>query len=508
MFVEIHQLKEAGFNKSQVARRLNLNRKTVSKYWNVEPDQFGRLVEQSSMRPRKLDRYESIIVAWLKENPDMSAAQVEDWIKERYRDTAIKERTVRSYVAYLRKKHNIPKVAEARQYQAVEDPPMGHQMQLDLGEVKVRAAGGGKKKLYAVGAVLSHSRYKYAEWSDRPLTTSDLVSILANCFEFYGGVPREIVIDQDKLMVVSENYGDIVFTKQFEQFRRRMGFRVYLCRAGDPPSKGRIEAVVKYLKHGFAAHRTFKDLESWNQRCFDWLGRTANCKPHGTTKEVPAEVFALEKQYLRPVPALWEIATFSVTRMVRKDNTVMYKSNRYSVPIDTYRPGLEVQVEEEDNKLIIRDLETKAVIAEHVLSSGKGKLIQNRNHLRDYQSGVAELCERVQTALNYVPGIEQFLAVIKEEKGRYIRDQYKLILQLQEKHSQDTILRAFSFCHQNELYSATSLRDAVEYFAKNEDVAFANTSLTAHTLPEHLRIKANVRDIHVYSSLVQGGDCP
>jgi len=55
-----------------------------------------------------------------------------------------------------------------RQYQAVEDPPMGHQMQLDLGEVKVRAAGGGKKKLYAVGAVLSHSRYKYAEWSDRP----------------------------------------------------------------------------------------------------------------------------------------------------------------------------------------------------------------------------------------------------------------------------------------------------------------------------------------------------
>ncbi|MDI9474492.1 MAG: helix-turn-helix domain-containing protein, partial [Bacillota bacterium] len=33
MFIEIQQLKQSGFNKSQVARHLNLNWKTVDKYW-------------------------------------------------------------------------------------------------------------------------------------------------------------------------------------------------------------------------------------------------------------------------------------------------------------------------------------------------------------------------------------------------------------------------------------------------------------------------------------------
>ena len=507
MFVEIHQLKESGFKMAQVARRLSLDRKTVSKYWDVQPDEFAKLINRSGVRPRKLDKYEKVIVKWLEEHPDISAAQVEDWLKEHYHDMTLKERTVRSYVAYLRLKYDIPKVVEPRQYQAVEDPPMGHQMQLDFGETKVTTPDKSKKKIYGLGSVLSNSRHKYAEWSDRPLTTGSLVSMLTNCFEFYGGIPREIVIDQDKLMVVSENYGDIIFTHQFEQFRRKTGFTIRLCRGGDPQSKGRIEAVVKYMKYGFAANRTFTDLGSWNQLCLDWLHRTANSKRHGTTKKVPAEVFALEKQYLRPVPSLWKLPTTSVTRMVRKDNTVMYKSNRYSVPINTYKPGLEVRIKEKDNRLIICALESDAVIAEHPLSSGKGELVQNRNHLRDYQAGIDVLYGRVQAVLASVPDLDHFLDVIKREKGRYIRDQYKLILWLHEIHSEDVILRAFEFCVRNRLYSAVSLRDAAEYFTKNEDVIAEPQSRSAHGLPEHLHIKANVRDIHVYSSLAEGGDC-
>ena len=144
-------------------------------------------------------------------------------------------------------------------------------------------------------------------------------------------------------------------------------------------------------------------------------------------------------------------------------------------------------------------------LAEHPLSSGKGELVQNRNHLRDYQAGIDAL-RRVQgTSLCSDP--DHFLDVIKREKGRYIRDQYKLILWLHEIHSEDVILRAFEFCVRNRLYSAVSLRDAAEYVTKNEDVIAEPQSRSAHGLPEHLHIKANVRDIHVYSSLAEGGDC-
>ena len=95
--------------------------------------------------------------------------------------------------------------------------------------------------------MLSHSRYKWGWWYTVPLTSAQLVAALEECFEYMGGMPAELVFDQDRLVAVDENYGDIVYTKEFEQFRRRMGFSVYLCRAADPPSKGRVEAVVKYL---------------------------------------------------------------------------------------------------------------------------------------------------------------------------------------------------------------------------------------------------------------------
>ena len=141
MFIEIQQLKEAGFNKSQVKWRLGLNWKTVDKYWTMEPDGFAEATNKASNRTRKLDKYEDDIVKWLGKFPDMTAAQVEDWLKEQYDDNEIKGRTVRSYVAYLRDKHGIPKQpSEDRQYEAVPDPPMG--LQLDFGEKKIKTAAG------------------------------------------------------------------------------------------------------------------------------------------------------------------------------------------------------------------------------------------------------------------------------------------------------------------------------------------------------------------------------
>jgi len=62
-----------------------------------------------------------------------------------------------------------------------------------------------------------------------------------------GGEPEELVLDQDRLIAVNENYGKIIYTKEFEAFRQIEKLDVYLCRKGDPPSKGIIEAVVSEI---------------------------------------------------------------------------------------------------------------------------------------------------------------------------------------------------------------------------------------------------------------------
>lgn len=51
----IHQLKADRLNHSQIARRLNLDRKTVRRYLSSEPDDTARVPRKA--RPSELDRY-------------------------------------------------------------------------------------------------------------------------------------------------------------------------------------------------------------------------------------------------------------------------------------------------------------------------------------------------------------------------------------------------------------------------------------------------------------------
>ncbi len=501
MYSEIHQLKEQGLRKSQAARKLGINVKTVSKYWNVDSDVFAQITEISRTRFKKLDSYENNIVNWLKEFPDMSAAQIQDWLKERCQFGSVDERTIRRYVVLLRKKYNISKQMASRQYQSMPDPPPGKQLQVDFGQTAARTQQGSIT-VYGMGTVLSNSRYKYCEWRDRPLTTADLVNMLRNCFEDLGGVPEELVFDQDKLLAVSENYGDIIYTHEFEKFKQAMGFRVYLCRAADPESKGRVEAVIKYVKINFAAHRFYESLSGWNEDCLAWLGRTANQKRHGITKKVPAEVFALEKQYLRPVPYTIKLPVAIVTRHVRKDNTVLYNGNRYSVPIGTYQPGLEVEVKEQNNILQILELKDKKMIASHSVSHKKGILIQNTNHLRDHSKAIDELLQQTRQLLGNTEEATLFLQAIHHSKRRYVREQFGLLITMSEQHPAEIVKQAVAYCLSHSLYSAVDCRDMAAYLLNRQPNVEISTPPAS--LPRHLKVKTQHRPIAAYSELLGG----
>jgi transposase len=115
----------------------------------------------------------------------------------------------------------------------------------------------------------------------------DVVLHLLDCFEYIGGIPEEIVIDQDSTLVVSENHGDILLTKGFTQFKEEMGFRLYVCRKADPESKGKVENLVKFVKTSFFSARRFRTLESVRKSLQSWLVRTANGKISQATGRIP-----------------------------------------------------------------------------------------------------------------------------------------------------------------------------------------------------------------------------
>jgi transposase len=506
MYSRIHQLKESGFKKAKVARKLGIDIKTVNKYWNVQPDEYQQLLVNSRQRRKYLEQYEKVILKWLTEHPDMTSAQVHDWLKQWYPDSYNgKDRTVRVFVHKLREKHNIPKNAPARQYQAVVDTPMGYQAQVDFGEKLVYRADGTAAKLYCMAIVLSNSRYKHAEWWDKPMTTAKLVEMLNHAFEYFGGVPKELVFDQDKTVAVSENYGDVIYTHEFERYRQSMKFKVRLCRAADPESKGKVEAVVKYVKNNFAAHRTFVNLASFNAECLEWLSRTGNATIHGITKRIPAEVFVLEKQYLQPISPSINTPVNILTRGVRKDNTILYNSNRYSVPLGTYRPGKKLFVTDDDDNIVLTDPETSQVAATHKIHHGRGQLIQNNNHLRDHTDKISGLQAHVLELMGDSQDARRLLDMIKRDKPRYSRDQFLLIRAVVSDYAPEVIQKAVKYCVGNELWSAVDFRAATEHFSESKvDTALA-TTVGPSTVPASYRIKPESRNINDYVAVCGGG---
>lgn len=506
MYTNIQSLKNLGFSKRTVAEKLGIHFNTVSKYWDMDADEFERTIANRERR-RDLSLYEGVVIDWLKQHPDMMASHVHDWLKEHY-EVKVSDSTVRRFVKALRKKYNIPKAAKCsiRQYMAVEDPPMGHQMQVDFGVVYVRDARTmSYRKLYCVACVLSHSRYKWGEWYTQALTATQLVSALQECFEYMGGMPKELVFDQDRLIAVDENYGDIIYTKEFEQFRQQMGFNVYLCRGADPESKGRVEAVVKYFKNNYARHRKYMELDIWNEDFLSWLDRTGNAKVHGTTKKIPAEVFGQEKLFLKPVPCTKKISTPIVTRTVHKDNTIFYSGCRYQLPLGTFRPGREVRLEIEEGILKICDIFDPVILVEYPVSKEKGRLIRNSNCVRDYSEPLDKLQMNTFRDMGEGEEAKLFLTQIRRLKPRYARDQFQLIQGVIEEYDGRAWQQALNYCITNSLYSAVEFRDAARYFqsAIKQETKRLRQEPKVVILP---LVTTQKRSLSEYAVLAKGGE--
>lgn len=463
VYSKIQQMKQAGLTQRQAARQLRINRKTVKRYWDMPVDDYEAKV-QRVCRAQLLDQYEGQIVAWMRSYPSLTAAQVGDWLREHYQAEA-SDRTVSRYVRGLREKYALKKSQPAREYEAVPELPMGQQMQVDFGQMSMKNVEGGWTKVYVAAFLLSRSRYKYAQAQSRPFTSVDLIRCCHDCFRYMGGMSAEMVFDQDSIVCVSENAGDIIYTHEFEKFRQECRISIYMCRGADPESKGKIENTVKYIKGNFLNNRLYMGDEVLNASCLAWLERTANAKVHGTTKLVPAEVFKEEREHLRPLPDSNQRQP-EVRRTVRKDNTIIYDSNRYSVPLGTHAAHPEVRIEARDGMLRIQTL-TGEPICEHRISTGRGLLIQNASHRRDRTTALDQLMADLDADL--ANKATDFLSAIRVEKSRYARDQFRLIRSLLDQYGQETALETVGFCQRAKLYSANIMRDYLEHRTAQTD---------------------------------------
>jgi hypothetical protein len=95
IYNDIHRLRSESFSNSAIARKLKILRNRVVEYGRMTPDQFHSFALSLQNRSKKLDPFREKIIGWLKEHPDLSGAQVFDWLEEKLDVSSVTEGTVR-----------------------------------------------------------------------------------------------------------------------------------------------------------------------------------------------------------------------------------------------------------------------------------------------------------------------------------------------------------------------------------------------------------------------------
>ena len=466
MYHQIHQMKREGFSNSRISQELVINRRTVKFYLSMDESQYEEFVQSQTQRSKELAPYEEFVKSKLEQYQETSSAQMHDWLMEHYPEfPGVTAKTVYNFVMWIRQKYHLPQTSPIRQYNAVEELAYGQQAQVDFGQYNMRNGLGKRVKVWFFTMVLSRSRYKYIFFSDIPFTSHTAIEAHEKAFSFFNGIPQEVVYDQDKVFLSDENKGDLLLTNVFKDYCRERTFRLHFCRKADPESKGKVENVVKYVKQNFLYNRPFTDVYQLNSEALAWLERTANAKSHAGTQKVPFTEWRIEQESLAPFVAV-AIQPPSRRYTVRKDNTISWKGNLYTLPSGTYKGrGTQVEVIREDDLLVISST-AGSHLCSHTISIEKGKLVSNTDHKRDKSGMIAEMINDI-SLLFFQPALAiQYLENIHKEKPRYIRDQLSSIKTSIENIDTQVVNQTLQYCIKMKVYSAYDFKSVLESLLK------------------------------------------
>ena len=268
---------------------------------------------------------------------------------------------LKEYVHPFRPARSAPAV---RQYET----PNGKQAQMDWGICQYIDQEGTVHKVAVFVMILGYSRVKYIEFVSR-CDLHSLERCMLNGFEYFGGLPKEVLTDNMKTVVIGREAGKVLWNTQFEDFAADIGFIPKVCRVRRPQTKGKVERLVRYVKENFFPGRRFTDLEDLNRQAISWC-KSVDSKPHGTTGEIPLKALAAEE--LLPLPAQEILERYRwETRMVTREGLVSFDGIRYGVPWQY--SGKEVQVRLHDGKLEIYYGEV--LVATHQIQHHRGRII-------------------------------------------------------------------------------------------------------------------------------------
>ena len=331
----------AGDSNRHIGQVLGIDRRTVKQYraWaeaqgllagELPPvEKLQALLEetlpdkQPPQNVSSVETYRAVVEKLVKEKVEVAA------ISERLKERGYGGSYSAVYRFVRRLKGQLPE-ATVR----VERAP-GEEGQVDFGYagLMIDPETDKLRRTWAFVMTLSWSRHQYVEFVfDQKVET--WLRCHRNSFNFFGGVPERIVIDNLKAAIVKAIQDDPAVQASYRECAMHYGFLIAPCRVGTPQHKGKVEqGGVHYVKRNFLGGREPTLITQANREVLVWCQTSAGQRRHGTTKEQPLKRFEeTEQARLRPLPEVaYDIAIWKQLKL-EWDCYVEFEDSYYSAP--------------------------------------------------------------------------------------------------------------------------------------------------------------------------------
>jgi len=427
---------------AQIARELHLDKRTVERWVAAEKFQPRKAAPRAS----KLDAYKKQIVRWLESHP-YTAAQIFLRLREAGYTGGIT--IVKDYVHQIR-----PPRTPA--FLTLSFAP-GECAQVDWGQFGTISVGNTRRRLSFFVMVLCYSRLLYVEFTVSE-TMEHFLACHANAFEFFGGVPERIMVDNLRSAVLRHALGQApVFNPRYKDFADHFGFEIRACGVGQAHEKGRVENAVGYVKKNFLAGLELSDFALVNPAARQWLDTAANVRTHGSTKRQPAEMFKAETLRPRP-PQPYDVGTLRSAR-ANCQFRVTVDTNAYSVPAEYAGAALTLKLYPDHLCLYHQD----RLIARHVRCYDRRRDFEHPDHPKALlaQRRRARDQKLLQRLLSLTPRAEGFYRGLAERRLNILHH-VRQIVALSEIYGADKTARAIEDALEFQAFSGEYIANLLE----------------------------------------------
>jgi transposase len=430
-----------------IARQLGFDRKTVRRI--LAQDTFSP-ARAAPRRGSIIDPYREAIQRWL-EQADLSAVQVHArLVKEGY---AGEITLVRDCVREAQKTHQ-------RAFLSLSFMP-AECAQVDWAHFGSVRIGKSTRRVSAFVMILAYSRLMYIE-----LTLSECMDAFleahVRAFDYFGGVPKRLLYDCCRTVVLQRFAGQIRFHPRLLQFADHYLFAVRACPPRRPWHKGRVESGIRYVRESFQRGRgPVLDMERERRDLVAWRDETANLRIHTVTRRKPRDLFdEAERPALNRLPEHAPETAHIDTVSANKTYHIHFDGNRYTVPYQlAHERGLVLKATTSE----VRIYKLDALVALHRRSYDRGEDVRDDAHDRGLREQ-RRRADRHQLLTRFVgllgPEAERYAAGLARAHVRPAHHVQRLIA-LAERYGSADVRQALLFALANEAFGADYVENLV-----------------------------------------------